>query len=271
MKLSDEQLSALIDGALSDSEADSVKAALENDLDAQARMSGLRGADAIMMRAAQTLDERPMPKSVLDLLGADDQNLRELEQRPEPDLRDDNKIVPFQTATRSRSYTAPFMAIAASLMLAVGFTGGWLSSLPRTGESGGVLTASLGVIDQQNPLYASLTGAVSGEVLDISGSRPVSVMPVLSFIDQDGNLCREVVAQSEGIRNHLLACRQQKAQWTIVTASAVTGAAISGGTFTVASSGTPAAIDAAIDARIKGQVLSREEESKYLGLRYPDN
>lgn len=186
----DEQLMAYADGELAAAEHAAVEAAVAADPALAARVERFRAGRRLLKQRFDAVAEAPVPQALLDLLQA-------------PAARD--KVVPLRPRASAPAAAAPRrtrpvwpMALAASLLLALGLAGGgWLLRGP------GAVAA--------DPLVAVLEQSPSGE-LRRAGEEEFLVLA--SLASADGRWCREYErGPAGGAMQRGLACRDADGGW----------------------------------------------------------
>lgn len=228
--ITDEQLSALMDGELADDEAAAIRKAVADDAGLAARLERLRAADRMFQASVRRIDAEPPPSALTAVLS--------LPPAPVVEL-----------ASRRRRWVLP-AAIAASLV--AGAFGG-MTAGPRHR----VELAAAGPVEARSPLAAALARTPSGAVSQVGGA---AFAPVATFRTREGGLCREFRLQSEGRAARAVACRVEGG-WAIEVA--MRDAAKAAGAYSTAS-GDTAPIDAFVDRAMIGEALSPAEEGAAL-------
>lgn len=237
MTITDDQLSAYLDGELSPGEMKEIAAAIDGDDSLRARAEALAAPDAILKRAYSAIDEAPMPAAVTALLAAPADN-----------------VVPLRKKAAPTRWTMP---LAASLALGAGVALGlFIASPTRMAPTGGVMLA--GAISPADSLSLALDATPSGESVAISGARTASM--VLTFKSGDGAYCREFTLAGAEDAARAIACRED-GRWSVKIAAAE--AKDSGG-YATAASDVSAAFDAGAEALGAGKPLDRAREDALL-------
>lgn len=239
MTITDEMLSAFLDGELSEEEHARVNAAIAADPQLEARVSTLDVATRRFAAAIRETDRAPMPAGVDELL------------RPETD-----NVVAFKPRKKEQPKWAAPAAIAASL-LALVVAAGLLRGGPGGGERAMIAT---GPIDKGSPLHRALDRTASADAARIDGA---SVRPVATFRITGGALCREFLASDEKRGVRAVACREDR-QWRVKIAAEE--AAAPNGYQTA--SGPGAAIGAFVDSAIQGDALGPDEERALIAAKW---
>lgn len=245
----DQALSAYLDGELPPDEADRLSERLAAEPALARRLEQMRAADTAARQAFAAIDTLPMPQGVLDLLNGTD-TIRDRRQ-PAAD-----NIVPFPLRMMQPFFQVP-VAIAASLALAAGFfvngqlqpdpspgSGLYASAVPAGSDLHRILESGVGAVPQ------SLPGGTTGELL-------------LTFEDTDGDYCRQVRLDDAASSIQAVACRRGD-RWHMEVASFGAPAGTSpDGQYQQASSGSSAAVNAAIDDLIGDNTpLDAEAETR---------
>lgn len=242
MTITDEQLSAFIDGELSPGVMKEIAAAIDADANLRRRADALAANDAILKRAYSAIDEAPMPAAVTALL-----------KEPAPA---DNVIALKRPAPLARWS----MPLAASVALGAGVALGLMLAEPgRMAPGGGVMIA--GAISPADALHAALEQTPSGDAVAIGGGRTAAM--VLTF-KSDGAYCRELTIEDAATRSRAIACRED-GRWSVKLAAAEQGA---GSGYATAASGVSAAFDAGADALGAGKPLDRAVENALLQTKW---
>ncbi|MDX1498889.1 MAG: hypothetical protein R3176_03265 [Woeseiaceae bacterium] len=242
----DSKLSAFIDGELDERETEALTARLADEPALRARLEAMRAADEATRKVFATLDERPLPQGVMDLLGAS-------AAAPGGD-----NVVAFPQRGIRRFFQAP-VAIAASVALVAGFlVSRQLEQVPDAGLDAGLVTA--GVVDADSALHGLLETGSSGEERPLGADARGRVL--LTVADASGDYCRQFVVEGAGRAAHAVACRRA-GDWELEAVGFAPAAAP--GTFQQAAGPVPPAVDATVDAITGGSdPLSLEEENRVI-------
>lgn len=251
MKITDEMLSAFIDGELAQEEAERLREAIEEDENLAARLDRIRVPDAFIAAAYGAIDKDQIPKRILALL----------EDRPANTKPEGGRVVAFPGARilrAPRQWAAP---MAASVALAIGVgVGLQLAPAPRSSV---MLT---GLVDAQSALHQALAATPSGRTVSLGGGDTLT--PVLSFQAKDGRYCREFSVSSPAHPQRAVACAQD-GLWRIEVA--IAHAPASGAGYATASSGFAAQFDAIIDGAMAGEALDGEAELEMIAQDWTRN
>lgn len=231
----DELLSAYLDGELSKADANELERRLARDPKLSERLESMRAMDRVAAVAFHEMDERPMPKRVLELLG-------EEKERPHA-----SNVVPLWRNTGLGEFIRLPVALAASIALVAGL---WLGGfLGNGGAPEGAAWANR--IVEDSALYAAFDRAASGESMELGNDRYAE--PVLTFRSDGGAWCRQVRITGGPAPAATLACRRN-GEWQVeLVAFAPAAAAPDEGEYGQASAVSTPAMRAALD-----ELMSRE-------------
>ena len=254
-ELTDERLTAYLDGELAPGDAREVDRALAGDPAARRRLRHLESVSGWVEKAYEAPMREPVPEHLLRTV---------LGERP-----DDAPVADFGAARARRagwSVRRMALPLAASVALAVGL----VSGLQLGGDRGAGLDGGLGRIahtgplSADGPLHAALETVVSGLSVSRTGpdGRQVEVTPVMTFRDRTGRFCREYrlsVAGEGGPDGAVgLACRTGGQWHGEAVVAAKTGA---GATYRPASGPVLGHLDAAIGELMADAPLTRDGEA----------
>lgn len=242
----DTKLSAFIDGELDERETVVLTGRLLNEPVLRERLEAMRAADEATRKVFATLDERPLPQGVLDLL-----------EGSAPTPAGDN-VVAFPRRGIRSFFQAP-VAIAASVALVAGFlVSRQLEQVPAAAPDAGLVAA--GFVDPDSGLHRLLETGASGERRSLGVDASGRVL--LTVTDANGDFCRQFVVEGTGRAAHGFACRRA-GDWELEAVGYAPAAAP--GTFQQAAGPVPAAVDATVDAITGGSdPLSLEEENRVI-------
>ena len=246
-----EALSALMDGALSDEEARSLRERLARDPALAARLAAFEQAEESVRDSYAGIVDEPLPAAVLDLLESDDHA---------------DNIVPLRTRLQLRIAWIP-SAIAAGIALAVGLTIG-VSLDTSTGGLEDLDFAGGGAIAPASVFHEVLESVPSGESRRLG--TELAATPRFTFKALDGGYCRQVGFSSAGRQAETLACRQQGVWHVEVAVFAAEGPPPAAGEVYRPASRAAAPLDAAVDALIDGSLLGAELESRVMESGWAD-
>lgn len=238
MSVSDDDLSAYLDGALPPDQLKRIAEAIAADATLRQRAESFAGADRIIARAYGAIDGTPMPSRVTALLA-------------EPSAAGES----IRKRTMGGTVWIP---LAASLSLAVGAGVGY------TLASRSAPTSAMVAIAPGGALQAALDSTASGSAIRLGSGETATF--VLSFRD-DNRYCREFRLETATDGMRAVACRDEGA-WKIALAAAEAPAA---GGYAPAESGVSLAFDAAAEALGAGAAIAPDEEAALIrsGWRPP--
>lgn len=237
MNITDQEIQAYVDGELAPEDAARVDAAIAADVMVAARVERERRLRAMLRGAYDPVLSEPAPDRLRMLL-ADGETAS-----PGGTRGDDANVVelrPRGTAAPSR-WRAPLFALAASVAaLAVSM---WLRPGAPMQMEDGQLVARGGFARDLDSVLASAPAADAATSIG------------LTFRDVDGRVCRSFA--NRDIATSGLACRVGD-RWVLPVVSR-TGAG-ERGEIRQASSAMPAEVQAAVDARLQGDVFDAAQE-----------
>ena len=230
-KLSDELITAWLDGEVSQQQRSEIEAAISASPELGLRVARLAHADRLLTSAFSETLNAPIPQRFEALLGGS---------------RREGGFAGFRSALSGLLSPRPMAMAAASLVLGVMLSGAFLSGSP-TGA--GIATDGEGRMIANDTMAVSLASVESG----VNGG-PLSIR--LSIVDNGGRYCR----QFETPAATGLACLENKA-WVIDTLSRTSGTTSADGRYVMADGSTDAAISAALQRLGVKRVLDGREES----------
>ena len=255
MKIDDELLTAYLDGELDSKARVEVERQLELSPALAERLEKLQQTDQRLKQGYQSIDQRPMPESVLKML----------EDFPATQETSAN-ILSFPNKNRSVARTPVWqIAAAASVALVIGIGIGRSLFLPETsspGQSMKLAEVGTGPVQTDSALFAMLENQPSAEPVTFDGESGTVATPLMSFQNKNGDYCRDfsVTTKTQGTR--AVACKGNH-QWTVQVAVATAGYDTGNtGTYQTASQTATPVIDSAIQKMIDGDALGMEQEKK---------
>ena len=238
-KITDEVLSAYIDGELSPNETAQLKAALERKPALMARFEALQAGTAQLRPAFSDLANEPVPERFTRMLA-------------EPSTRGPRLF------DRFRALMRPAILVPSAASLIAGFVLATLVSGPGQNPAGFQVTES-GTVIANVGLASVLQSARSGAVFD-QGGAPVLVR--LSISTEDNRYCRQFyIADKEGI-----ACTADEG-WTLDLLVPARANVFADG-YRLAQGETSPAIDAAIQRLNIRRVLDDEVEAAVIKAQW---
>jgi len=247
--ITDEKLSAFLDGELPQNEAAEIEEALSENEALVQRLEQLSRVDELLRGAVDALDK-----------GA----------RPVADLSPAPPAVPANELATTKANTPPIAAndnpwwrlpLAASVALAVGLMAGGSLFGPGSTKPDGVQLASYTTDDG---LGSFLETAASGERRAIGASQAELR---LTFLGSEGQPCREFAFTSGTSTTQAVACRGSSQSWTVELAAKSSAAGAPGGEdpsgYQTASAGDEG-FGEAVNAMMGSDAFSAEEEARLI-------
>jgi hypothetical protein len=178
---SDEELMAYADGQLDGARAEAIRAACSGNAGVAAQVAMFRVSQRLLRKAFDPVAGEPLPQHLIDAVR---------------DLRDDQRpAAPAAVQRRSRRRRRPSPALAASIMAALAFAGGWLLHGPQRHGGDGLLASAATL---PATVTAALDHVASGEIAHVRiGERRVDVLPLASY-ESSGRYCREFELAATG-------------------------------------------------------------------------
>lgn len=234
--IDDEQLQAYVDGELAPEAAGRVAAAIARDASLAARFERERGLRARLRSTFDPVLDEPVPDRLATLLA------EPAGSTATPGARaGDGRVVTLERARRRPRWHAPVYALAASLAaLAVTL---WMRPAP------GPLQLRGSELVARGSLAAALDEGLAG------AAQRGGVGIGLTFRDADGRICRTFTDRDTALAG--LACRSGNA-WALDVLSRAASAP--DGEVRQASSALTPEVQAALDARLAGDVFDAEAE-----------
>lgn len=239
MNITDEMLSAFLDAQLSPAEMDTVRQQLADDEQLTERLADLAMVDSLVQQRYAQIDQRPMPEAILQLLDDAD--------APTPAETTGNaKVIPFPLWRRAQQQLQRHAAAVACIALFAGYGASQLS---------GPAQSALASLD--NDVVQLLNSATSGQGYQLADQQ---LTPRLSFINQQGDFCRQYSLHSQAELSENIACRRN-GQWR-QHASLSLPNQVDAGLYQTASGG--GMLDSILDTMMAGPALSTAAEQQYL-------
>ncbi len=232
----EEEIAALIDGALDGARAEQLKAILEDDPEAAALAREIEASNTLLRDAFDGIETAPVPATLEAAV-----------------LGEPGKVVSFKADRWAPAHWLSH-AVAASVFLAIGIVGG---AYFDDGASEGPVIGP-GPLSADSPLLAALETLPSGQ------SVRDTYVPMLTFQDAAGRYCREFEIRG-ALPDQLafgIACRQAKApdwQVEIVVTAPVVAPGSAG--YALASGPAADALEAMLDSLGAGQILAPADEA----------
>jgi negative regulator of sigma E activity len=245
MIYADEELSAFLDNELPEEKTLALKSDLAEDNALRIRLGELQLANDAVRNAYSSIDDRPMPQSILAMLSERAPNAAAVSVAP-------------QAARPWLKPAAPLWTVplAACVALLAGLVLGPVVLSQSTPPNAIQLA---GLVPENHPLYTALQSQPSATT---AAFQNVAMTPVLSFRSVDDAFCREFQWRAQDAAVRGVACRTD-GQWRIlVTVLEPVHPTATG--FSTAASASPIEIDNFVNRTIKGDPLNPEAEMAFL-------
>ena len=217
MILTDEKLSAFLDGELDTAEMDLVREAIAQDVAISDRLAALAEVDRVVKAAAEKATAVALPKEIVALLSDENRQSDKseaqatdvsLERESTTEQYSTENVTPFQQKTSSinsaqqnqTKWKGPF-AIAASVAV--------LAGLVFFNQQGAETTQPTHWANVSSVLDSNLTGEAT------TFDTGVTVTPQLSFVNTDFNYCRQAEVASQDELNVMIACKDKQGVWQL--------------------------------------------------------
>ncbi len=217
MILTDEKLSAFLDGELDTAEMDLVREAIAQDVAISDRLAALAEVDRVVKAAAEKATAVALPKEIVALLSDESRQSDKseahatdvsLERESTTEQHSAENVTPFpQKASSINSaqqnqtkWKGPF-AIAASVAV--------LAGLVFFNQQGAETTQPTHWANVSSVLDSNLTGEAT------TFDTGVTVTPQLSFVNTDFNYCRQAEVASQDELNVMIACKDKQGVWQL--------------------------------------------------------
>ncbi|WP_323751490.1 hypothetical protein [Marinobacter sp.] len=239
----DEKLSAFLDGELLAEEMQQIRDRLAVEPALAARLGELSMVDQALQAHYGEIDDRPLPAAITQLLASADSE----QERPS------NNVVRFPLWRRLQAHTGK--AIAAALV--GGFALAQWLSLPTMDAD-----ASWQEVAQ------ALESTPSGTHYTLATGEQLT--PRLTFVNHDGEYCRQFRVQGDIGRSESIACRSGAGgqQWDLAVRLEVADR-VSGDRYQTASGG--ALLDDTLDKMMAGPLLAPEDEQRLIKQQWPSD
>jgi|TARA_Y100000994_G_scaffold57660_1_gene46758 hypothetical protein len=215
--LTDEKLSAFLDGELDTAEMDLVREAIAQDVAISDRLAALAEVDRVVKAAAEKATAVALPKEIVALLSDESRQSDKseahatdvsLERESTTEQYSTENVTPFQQKTSSinsaqqnqTKWKGPF-AIAASVAV--------LAGLVFFNQQAAETTQPTHWANVSSVLDSNLTGEAT------TFDTGVTVTPQLSFVNTDFNYCRQAEVASQDELNVMIACKDKQGVWQL--------------------------------------------------------
>lgn len=236
MNLTDDTLSAFLDGELPEADMQTIRHQLVTDPALGERLADLAAVDRTLADHYGAIDQRPLPAAVSDLLQTGAANQA--------------KVVAFPTWRRARQglQRRAGTAVAAALVLGFGLAQVWNSTELKTSSG-------------WNQVAQALESTPSGETRTLATGEQLT--PQLTFTNKAGEYCRHFRIEGPDSGSDNIACRigDQSTNWSRV-AMAKTPNEGSNGRYQTVAGGS--ALDGVLDRMMSGDVMDISQEARLL-------
>ena len=259
MILTDEKLSAFLDGELDTAEMDLVREAIAHDVTVSDRLAALAEVDRVVKVAAEKATAVALPKEIVALLSdekplsqasgvqASDASLASVSAANQSSAEN---VKPFPKKVNSTNnaphkqakWKGPF-AIAASVAV--------LASLVFFNQQGAETTQPSHWARVSSVLDSNLTGEAT------TFDSGVTVTPQLSFVNTEFNYCRQAEVASKDELNVMIACKDKQGAWQLA-ASKLDELGENAGQYQTATSAK--VMEEELDKMMASAPLNREQE-----------
>ena len=259
MILTDEKLSAFLDGELDTAEMDLVREAIAHDVTVSDRLAALAEVDRVVKVAAEKATAVALPKEIVALL-SDEKPLSQasgvqasdasLASASAANQSSAENVKPFPKKVNSTNsaphkqtkWKGPF-AIAASVAV--------LAGLVFFNQQGAETTQPSHWARVSSVLDSKLTGEAT------TFDSGVTVTPQLSFVNTEFNYCRQAEVASKDELNVMIACKDKQGAWQLA-ASKLDELGENAGQYQTATSAK--VMEEELDKMMASAPLNREQE-----------
>ena len=259
MILTDEKLSAFLDGELDTAEMDLVREAIAHDVTVSDRLAALAEVDRVVKVAAEKATAVALPKEIVALL-SDEKPLSQasgvqasdasLASASAANQSSAENVKPFPKKVNSTNsaphkqtkWKGPF-AIAASVAV--------LAGLVFFNQQGAETTQPSHWARVSSVLDSNLTGEAT------TFDSGVTVTPQLSFVNTEFNYCRQAEVASKDELNVMIACKDKQGAWQLA-ASKLDKLGENAGQYQTATSAK--VMEEELDKMMASAPLNREQE-----------
>ena len=240
MKVTDEKLSAYIDGELPPEETRSLDVQISEDAELAERVRKLRAINDALISVTSDVLDAPLPEHIVNLIQSDAEE-------------QSSNVVQFQRSGQKSWFESPLAVAAAALFGLV--LGGFFTLGPDMGERSEIYA---GVVDSKSALHRALETFPSL-------SAESEFVPALTFRARNGDVCREI----ESSDSRALACRSSD-RWTVLAVT-YKEQKKSSSAYTTASADTSIVFDVLAQEMMQGAPLSADEERALIDQNWSIN
>lgn len=247
MKINDEILSAFLDGELPEAQMRQVRERLAEDPALADRLAELSATDEALVHHYSAIDERPLPEGLQQLLADSDTRF---ESEPGP-AKPSAQVIEFPLWRRARQALSQHAGLAASVALALGFG---LAQL--TGTFTGTIAPN--TADSWQPVAQRLDTLPSGASQSLPDGREIT--PRISFVNQQGQYCRQYRLSGSEQSSENIACRTEQGSAAWEQMASISQPATESGSYQTASGGS--VLDGVLDQMMADGIIepSREQQ-----------
>ncbi len=265
MTINDEILSAFLDAELPEAQMQAVREQLLTDDSLADRLAALASVDGQLRQHAQLIDEHPLPAAISQLLAEDTQDPQVVAEftavapaittvtaatadfakaaTSPASSPTTAKIIQFPRLHRLQQQLQQHAAAAAMIAFVAGYGGAQLLQQPQ---------------DKWQPIAKLLEQQASGQQITLDAEQQFTAQ--LSFVDQQGNYCRQYLLRSAQQQSQQLACRTGNS-WQLI--GSVLQSYHGGADYQTAAGHNP--LDPLIDQLIQGSAFTLAEEQELIG------
>jgi len=262
VQVPDELLMAYADGELTPPEAKALDALLSQDSALRDRLTPFIETRIRLSTVFEHTLHEPVPDRLIAAISR--AAIAEQARRREPSLGERilEMLRTFAETVLPDGRLTPALAGSAAALLVFGMATGWL----------------VGRIDGSSLIDVTGSGLVaSGTLADVLESKPsglmsdadwksASVVPVLSFRDQNNSFCREyrILRRDDGPDSAGLACRAPDGTWRVALHVETPKQPQTDGTYQTATAANVPAVDTLIEETISGDAFGKDDETELL-------
>lgn len=259
MILTDEKLSAFLDGELDTAEMDLVREAIAHDVTVSDRLAALAEVDRVVKVAAEKATAVALPKEIVALLSDE----KPLSQASDVQVSDTSlasvsaanqssaeNVKPFPKKTNSTN-SAPHKQAKWKGSFAIAASVAVLAGLVFFNQQGAETTQPSHWARVSSVLDSNLTGEAT------TFDSGVTVTPQLSFVNTEFNYCRQAEVASKDELNVMIACKDKQGAWQLA-ASKLDELGENAGQYQTATSAK--VMEEELDKMMASAPLNREQE-----------
>lgn len=227
MILTDEKLSAFLDGELDAVEMEMVREAIAQDATVSDRLAALADVDRVVKAAAEKATAVALPEEIVALLSDESESSVENKtinenEAPVSDVNSVNEGVAEPSAKSSSTENiTPFVSKANISRSSSGTQTTWRTPFAIAASvavlAGLVLFNQQGAETTQPSHWANVSSVLDSNLTGESTTfeSGVTVTPQLSFLNTDFNYCRQAKIASQDELNVMIACKDSQGSWML--------------------------------------------------------